>query len=98
MLDTRRLSLTALLLAALAAVAFCRLGDCREPTREQIDFFERKVRPVLVERCQKCHGPKTQKANLRLDSAAAVLRGGDSGPVIDPGRPGSLRRDSDKAH
>ena len=59
----------------------------REPTADELRFFETSIRPVLVENCQKCHGPKKQWANLRLDSRAAVLRGGDSGPAIVPGKP-----------
>ena len=51
------------------------------------EFFENKVRPVLAERCLECHGPETQKGNLRLDSLAAMLKGGDSGPALVPGKP-----------
>jgi mono/diheme cytochrome c family protein len=47
--------------------------------------FERHVRPVLVEHCQGCHGPKKQMGGLRLDSRAAILKGGDSGPAVKPG-------------
>jgi len=50
-------------------------------------FFETKVRPLLAENCFKCHGPEKQKANLRLDSQAAILEGGDSGSPIVPGQP-----------
>jgi hypothetical protein len=45
------------------------------------------VRPVLAERCFKCHGEAKQKGGLRLDSAASLLAGGDLGPVIVPGKP-----------
>jgi cytochrome c553 len=50
-------------------------------------FFEEKVRPVLATRCFQCHGPAKQKGHLRLDSRAAVLHGGDSGPSVQPGKP-----------
>ncbi len=52
------------------------------------DFFESKIRPVLVERCNRCHsaGPKAPKGGLRLDSPAEIRKGGDSGPVVVPGR------------
>jgi hypothetical protein len=46
------------------------------------------VRPVLAENCFKCHGEAKQKGGLRLDSRGAVLAGGDSGPAIEPGKPG----------
>lgn len=51
------------------------------------DLFERKVRPLLANRCWKCHGPEKQKGKLRLDSAAALARGGTSGVSIKPGKP-----------
>ncbi|HVX10124.1 MAG TPA: PSD1 and planctomycete cytochrome C domain-containing protein [Pirellulales bacterium] len=54
---------------------------------EQIDFFEKQVRPLLVEHCHQCHGERAQKGNLRLDSRAAVLQGGDTGPALVPGKP-----------
>ncbi|MFL5339703.1 MAG: c-type cytochrome domain-containing protein, partial [Gemmataceae bacterium] len=50
-------------------------------------FFETRIRPVLVERCYECHGEKKQKGGLRLDSKAALLKGGDSGPAVVPGNP-----------
>jgi len=57
---------------------------------EQIIFFNTKVRPLLKARCFKCHGGtvKEPKGNLRLDSRAAILKGGDSGPAATPGKPG----------
>jgi hypothetical protein len=59
-----------------------------EPDPAAAAFFETAVRPILVERCHSCHGPVKAKAGLRLDSRAAVLAGGESGPAIVPGRPG----------
>jgi|688.fasta_scaffold31987_2 cytochrome c553 len=50
-------------------------------------FFEREVRPVLVRRCEECHGAEKQKGGLRLDSAAGWRAGGNGGAVIVPGRP-----------
>jgi len=52
-------------------------------------FFESRVRPVLVARCQSCHGGDKQKADLRLDSLVGMLRGGESGAAIVPGDPGA---------
>lgn len=57
------------------------------PTVDQLRFFEASVRPVLVEHCQKCHGEKKQWGGLRLDTREALLRGGDSGAAIVPGKP-----------
>src|ERR1019366_7958905 len=54
---------------------------------EQIRFFETSIRPLLVDQCQKCHGPHKQKADLRLDARAFILQGGASGPAAVPGHP-----------
>ena len=53
------------------------------------EFFESKIRPVLVQSCYKCHSATTKspKGGLRLDSRAALLAGGESGPSIVPGMP-----------
>ncbi len=58
-----------------------------EPTAAAIEHFETKVRPVLIEHCQSCHGMKKSEAGLRLDSREAILKGSDAGPVIVPGEP-----------
>src|SRR5258708_32405864 len=57
-------------------------------TPEQIHFFETKIRPVLAANCFKCHGEEKQEENLRLDSRAAALAGGDPGPAVVPRQPG----------
>ncbi len=48
----------------------------------QAEFFESKVRPILVNRCGSCHGAGQQKGNLRVDSLTALLKGGKSGAGI----------------
>ncbi len=58
-----------------------------EPASADVEFFEKQVRPVLVEHCHKCHGATKQWAGLRLDSREAMLKGGDNGPAIVPGNP-----------
>src|SRR5215212_1887168 len=54
-----------------------------------MEFFEKKVRPVLVESCYKCHSPTSEKVKggLMLDTREAMLQGGDSGPSLVPGDP-----------
>ncbi|WZP00202.1 PSD1 and planctomycete cytochrome C domain-containing protein [Isosphaeraceae bacterium EP7] len=53
------------------------------------DFFEARVRPVLVKHCYACHsaGASKAKGGLRLDDRQATLAGGHSGPALDPGKP-----------
>ena len=55
------------------------------PPAEQADFFEKKVRPILVNKCQGCHDPKSRTAGLDLTSAAGLRKGADTGPVIVAG-------------
>ncbi|HKB00901.1 MAG TPA: PSD1 and planctomycete cytochrome C domain-containing protein [Gemmataceae bacterium] len=58
-----------------------------KPDPTHAEFFEKHVRPLLVGKCQECHGPEKQKGGLRLDTRDAVLSGGESGPAIVPGDP-----------
>ncbi len=54
-----------------------------------VEFFEKSVRPLLEEHCVQCHSASKgkTKGGLALDSAAAVLKGGDTGPALVPGSP-----------
>ncbi len=63
------------------------LAQDKKPTPAAIQFFETKVRPVLVENCFECHAGKKQKGGLHVDSLTALLEGGDTGPAIVPGHP-----------
>ncbi len=58
-----------------------------ELTREQMEFFEKQVRPLLAQRCFKCHGAEQQKGGLRVDHISTLLSGGDSGPALVPAKP-----------
>jgi Protein of unknown function (DUF1553)/Protein of unknown function (DUF1549)/Planctomycete cytochrome C len=68
----------------LACASAARAGDS---SPQAVEFFESKVRPLLVDHCFSCHGDKKQEAGLRLDSRDAILKGSDSGPVVVPGEP-----------
>lgn len=70
------LGLTAMLASAGAAEP--------EWPREQIDFFEKQIRPVLAAQCWNCHGDKKAESGLRLDSRDAFLKGGDRGEIVTP--------------
>ncbi len=64
-------------------------------------FFETRIRPLLANSCVECHGPNKASGGLRLDSHAALSKGGDSGSPIDSQQPESslllraVRRDAD---
>jgi mono/diheme cytochrome c family protein len=77
--------------AVLAQRAATRFVD--EPTPEQVAFFEKKIRPVLVEHCYKCHASTAEKVRgeLLLDSRAGIRQGGAGGAIIVPGRPDKSR-------
>jgi hypothetical protein len=72
----------------LLALVLCAAWlSAAEPTPDQAQFFESKIRPILVENCHRCHGEKKQNGQLRLDTAAGLFAGGESGPAIVPNQP-----------
>ncbi|MBA4016492.1 MAG: hypothetical protein C0483_04835 [Pirellula sp.] len=81
--------------ASSAAVWFICLASVVVPQvgygAEARDFadFEKHIRPVLVKHCYACHSEKSEKVKggLLLDTRAGMLRGGDSGPAVVPGKP-----------
>src|SRR5687767_6438652 len=75
-----------ILKSTLAVILVTPLA-ARAITPQEEEFFEKRVRPVLAEQCYECHGPEKQKADLRVDSRAALLKGSDLGPAIVPGKP-----------
>lgn len=59
-----------------------------DPAAEGIEFFEKKIRPILVQHCSECHSSEHKKrGGLLLDSREGWLVGGDTGPAIVPGDP-----------
>ncbi len=78
--------------AAIAAAVLALVpaaGQSAEPTREQVDFFEKKIRPVLIAHCYRCHSTEANKAKggLLLDTRDALRKGGKNGPAIVAGDP-----------
>ena len=69
------------LAVVLLSIASARAED--SPELEQ--FFEAKVRPLLIKHCVECHGPKEQSGELRLDLQTAATKGGSSGPAFAAG-------------
>ena len=75
-----------------AVLFFTAVGSAQEPAQKQLDFFETKIRPVLVEHCYECHSTqaltaKKLKGGLLLDSRGGGLKGGETGPAVVPGKP-----------
>lgn len=76
----------------MLVLTFAPAVRAADPDPKAVEFFEAKIRPVLVEQCYSCHsadaeGNKKLKAGLRLDTADAMRKGGDSGPAMVPGKP-----------
>ena len=65
-----------------------KLFFANEPTPEQLDFFENKIRPVLAKNCYNCHSTQSKKlkAELYLDNREQAFKGGESGPSIVSGK------------
>jgi hypothetical protein len=82
-------SLSCFVMVAVIESMLFGVQSTQEPSfaPESVEFFEQKIRPLLIDRCNKCHGDAKQWANLRLDSRHAILTGGDSGPAVDIAAP-----------
>lgn len=63
--------------------------DTAQPTQDSLDFFESKIRPLLIDHCYECHGEDTQESELRVDTLAGMLTGGLAGASLVPGKPAS---------
>jgi cytochrome c553 len=79
------LATSAVVLATVALNATAVSVSAADADAAGVEFFETRIRPLLVEHCFKCHGPIKQFAELRLDSRKAMLEGGDTGPAVVPG-------------
>ncbi|MEI6536994.1 MAG: DUF1549 domain-containing protein, partial [Verrucomicrobiaceae bacterium] len=72
---------------ALCPVVKLTAAEATKFPPDQIEFFEKKIRPLLSNRCYKCHsaGAEKIKGELLLDSRAAAIKGGEKGPGVVPG-------------
>ena len=79
------------LLALVLLPAFARAQTQPDPTK--LEFFEQKIRLLLSEHCFECHSVtgKDIKGELRLDTGEGLLKGGEGGPVLVPGKPDESR-------
>jgi hypothetical protein len=80
---------------SIALVLFLGAATLRAaaaPSPEDVRFFEDAIRPILENRCYECHSHGSKiKGGLTLDSRQGLLKGGDSGPAIVPGKPDESR-------
>ena len=76
----------------LLAANLLAMGERSLLADERDEFFEARIRPVLVEQCYQCHNSaKTAEGGLAIDQGAATLKGGDGGAIIVPGKPAESR-------
>ena len=73
----------------ILAILTLAMGPGSSLAEDRLSFFEKRIRPLLVDHCQECHGSDQQEGKLRLDSMAGWKRGGKTGPAIVPGDPSS---------
>ncbi|MEX2027622.1 MAG: DUF1549 domain-containing protein, partial [Pirellulaceae bacterium] len=84
------LAIAIAVLLPLAVGTVVESARAEEPSSDKaVEFFEKQVRPLLVDKCYECHSQQAgkQKGNLLLDSRAGWIKGGDSGASIAPGKP-----------
>jgi len=96
----RAVNFSIVFLSVLASAIWTRTGAPADETtpkspgssgsfsKDQVEFFEKMVQPILKARCLKCHGGEEKiRGGLRLSSRAAVLKGGDQGPAVELEKP-----------
>ena len=72
----------------LLSFGFTAVGLMANPTTEQVEFFEKNIRPALAEHCYECHNSSDKaKGGLALDWRDGLVKGSDSGSVIVAGKP-----------
>jgi len=74
-------------LALSGILALVSIGTAADIPPDQLEFFEKKVKPVLADKCYKCHSAEAgkSKGGLLLDSREGCLKGGDTSPAVTPG-------------
>src|SRR5438132_11053649 len=80
------------LIATVFVTSFALLASMRAataPTPDGLDYFEKNIRPILVDTCYKCHSAQSEKlkGGLYVDSPYGLRKGGKTGPAIVPGEP-----------
>ncbi len=77
--------------ASITAALLASVAHGQSVSAEHGEYFEKRVRPILVARCQGCHNPRAGKAGLDLTNSAGFHKGADTGPIVVPGDPENSR-------
>ncbi|MCB1077493.1 MAG: hypothetical protein KDM64_06650, partial [Verrucomicrobiae bacterium] len=85
----RRASRLPLIVLGTLGALCCPVTSSAVDAAEDEAFFEKEIRPILIERCYECHSSESgkTKGGLALDTREGWSHGGDSGPAIVPGKP-----------
>ena len=77
------------LLTFLALAFTARAAEPPRASAESLEYFEKNIRPILVDTCYKCHSAQSEKlkGGLFVDTKSGLLKGGKTGPAITPGDP-----------
>lgn len=73
--------------SGICGILTCAGFASAAPSAAELEFFEKRIRPILASECYECHGAEKQEAGLRLDFREGILEGGDSGPALIAGDP-----------
>ncbi|MEE3372662.1 MAG: DUF1553 domain-containing protein [Planctomycetota bacterium] len=91
MVLNRRIS-SGILLIIWATCAITGSASAEPLAPAQLEFFEARIRPVLVEQCYRCHNSSGRaEGGLAVDQRGALLQGGDGGAIVIPGQPAASR-------
>ena len=83
----RRLLLLAFGFFCLVSAVEKRTLFAAEVDLKQAEFFEKRIRPLLIAECYDCHSEDSVESGLRVDSLSGLIRGGERGPALVPGKP-----------
>lgn len=87
----KKYALGFLLLAVALQVSSLPAHAQKTATSKEVEFFEKRIRPVLAENCYSCHGDKKQRGDVRVDSRGSLVKGNDLGPLLISGQPDKSR-------
>ena len=74
------------MLGACMLILVAQPANARPDEKQRQDFFEAKIRPILINTCMPCHGEKKSSSGLRVDTRESLLKGGETGPAVEPGK------------
>lgn len=90
-IDPRKRSHRSASILGLLSCVWVGTGSAQPQGDEGLEFFESKIRPLMLDHCASCHGEDKQRSGLRLDRYGSILAGGERGISVVPGDPEASR-------